>query len=344
VELLNVVNRLPYRAGRFATAWLVVTFAATTSASQLESATLTAVRLVETEPVETRMLLEIRGRVDRVETMDLGDGRFVFDLTPVVWDGPSRRVRPGAPGVLEFRYSQLSWDPMIARFVVEASGGWSCRHETVPSGLLVICGGPGVVEAPETAVLGPVIAVVRGIELVSPVEGLDAVGLVDRSLGYVPRDMVRDGLPNFGAMRDDWLGAPRRHKGLDIYGDDVFVLAAAGGKVVGSGEGEKAGGWVKIDHGNGVETVSVHISGLRVRTGDTVASGQRIAVIDGPTGNAVEAQLHFEIKLDGESVDPVPFIFESASQDLRARITEANQRLAVLEEERASRVRLGYDQ
>ncbi len=102
------------------------------------------------------------------------------------------------------------------------------------------------------------------------------------------------------------------------------------GKVVGAGDGDKAGGWVKIDHGNGVETVYVHISGLSVRTGQSVAGGQRIAVIDGPSGNAVEAQLHFEIKLDGQSVDPVPFIFEAASDDLKTEIAAANQRLEVL--------------
>jgi murein DD-endopeptidase MepM/ murein hydrolase activator NlpD len=155
--------------------------------------------------------------------------------------------------------------------------------------------------------------------------------------------MVRDGLPNFGAVRDDWLGAPRSHKGLDIYGDEAVVLAAADGRVVGAGQGDTAGGWVKIGHGNGVETVYVHISKLMVRTGDAVARGQRIAVIDGPTGNAVQAQLHFEIKLDGRSVDPVPFIFELASEDLKAEITTANQKLAVLERERASRVRRGID-
>jgi len=288
-------------------------------------------------------VLEIQGRVDRVGTMNLGDGRFVFDLAEVSWDGPSRRVRPAGPGVLEYRYSQLSRDPLTTRFVVETAGGWSCRHEPTPRGLLVICNGPPVVGAPDNPGLGPDIAIVRGIRLVSPVEGLDAEGLVDRSLGYVPRDMVRDGLPYFGAVRDDWLGAPRSHKGLDIYGDKVFVRAVAEGKVVGAGDGDKAGGWVKIGHGNGVETVYVHISKPTVKTGDRVAGGQRIAVIDGPSGNAVEAQLHFEIKLDGQSVDPVPFIFESASQEVQTKITSAQRRLPVLEQERAAGVRLGYD-
>ncbi|MCJ7753234.1 MAG: peptidoglycan DD-metalloendopeptidase family protein [Thermoanaerobaculales bacterium] len=328
----------PQSAGRFVVIPLFLVFAFVSFATQPTPAALTSVDLMETTPERIEIVLEIRGRVDRVETMRFGDGRFVFDLAEVAWDGPSNRGRPGGHGVVEYRYSQLSRDPLVTRFVVETVGGWSCRHEPAPRGLRVVCGGPPMVGGPDAAALNSDIAVVRGIGLLSPVEGLDAEGLIDLSLGFVPRDMVRDGLPYFGAMRDDWLGAPRSHKGLDIYGDKVFVQAAAEGKVAGSGDGEKAGGWVKIGHGNGVETVYVHISQLSVRTGDSVTRGQRIAVIDGPAGNAIQAQLHFEIKLDGQSVDPVPFIFERASEDLQARITAANQRLAILEQERASRV------
>jgi len=188
------------------------------------------------------------------------------------------------------------------------------------------------------------IAVVRGFRLTSPVAGLDAETLVDRSLGFTPRDMVRDGLPHFGAMRDDWIGAPRRHKGLDIYVDKVPVQAVADGKIVGTGRGDRAGGWATIRHGQGVETSYVHISDLSAKTGDEVARGQRIAVIDGAVGNAVEPQLHFELRLDERSVDPIPYVFEMASDDLKKKITLANRRLAVLEQDRAARVRLAAEE
>ena len=330
----------PKAAGRLLLLGLGLACAAAASSTGPAPAVLTAVELAGSTSGEARFVLEIRGRIGGVESSNLGDGRFVFDLAGVAWDGPLRRVQPGVPGVREYRHSQLSRDPLVTRFVVEAAVGWSCRHEPEPRGLLVRCSGPPAVGA--AAAPGPAIAVVRGIGLMSPVEGLDAAGLIGRSLGYVPRDMVRDGLPHFGAVRDDWLGSPRPHKGLDIYGDGVAVRAAAAGTVAGAGLGEKAGGWVRIDHGSGVETVYVHISAVTVRPGDEVAAGQRIAAIDGPTGNAVEAQLHFEIKLDGRSVDPVPYFFELAPADLRAAIEAARQRLAVLERERASRVRLEY--
>jgi hypothetical protein len=313
--------------------------ASAAAADPPEPAVLTAVDLTESAPKSCQFVLRIDGVIDEIETASLGDGRFVFDLSPVRWDGPTRRTRPDSNGIREYRFSQLSRDPLVTRFVVEVSAGWSCRHDSISGGLLVVCSGPPIFEAQRSAAVGPTIAVVRGLELTSPLVGVDAETLIDRSLGFTPRDVVRDGLPNFGSVRDDWMGAPRPHKGLDIYVDKAAVQAVARGKVVGVGHGDRAGGWVKIDHGNGVETVYVHVSKLKVKTGDDVSRGQQLAAIHGAVGNAVEPQLHFELRLDGEATDPVPFIFDLASEDLKRTITLANQRLEVLERERAARVR-----
>jgi hypothetical protein len=283
-------------------------------------------------------MLNIRGKVNGVEGFRLEGGRFVFDLRGVAWDGPTRRVSPDQPGIHEYRFSQFSHEPLVTRFVVEVGAGWSCRHEPAPGGIQLVCSGPPGPATHVSAAQGPTIAVVRGIALTSPIAGLDAEKVIDRSLGFTPRDIVRDGLPNFGSMRDDWKGAPRPHKGLDIYGDRTDVLAVAEGKVVGIGYGERAGGWATIRHGNGVETLYVHISGLKVKTGDDVAKGQSIATIDGAAGNAVQPQLHFELRLDNQSVDPIPYILVLASEDLKRKITRANQRLEILERERATRV------
>ena len=333
----------PRRTTRSVLAALFFACAFATTATHQDPAVLTTVDVISTTSESCRIALKIRGQVNRVESARFGDGRFVFDLAPVSWNGPTRRVRPDLPGIHEYRFSQFSRDPLVTRFVVEVESGWTCLHDRAPSGILVVCSGAPGLDAHMPAAPGPAIAVVRGFTLTSPVAGLDAEKLVDRSLGFTPLDMVRDGLPYFGAMRDDWIGAPRRHKGLDIYVDKASVQAVAKGKVVGTGHGERAGGWATIRHGKGVETVYIHISGLSVKTGDDVARGQPIARIDGAVGNAVQPQLHFELRLDDQSVDPVPYIFELASEDLRRKITLANQRLAILEQERASRVRLGVE-
>jgi len=327
------------RVARSVVAALIFACISTIAESQTDPAILTAVDVNEATSASYRIVLSIQGKADSVETTRLEGGRFVFDLAPVAWNGPTRRVRPDLPGIHGYRFSQFSRDPLVTRFVVEVGTGWTCRHERAPSGFQVVCSGPPIVEAPKPSSAGSVIAVVCGLELSSPLAGLDAEKLVDRSLGFTPQDIVRDGLPNFGSIRDDWIGEPRPHKGLDIYGDKIGVQAVAKGKVVGIGYGERSGGWTTIRHGNGVETLYVHISGLKVETGDEVARGQSIAAIDGAVGNAVQAQLHFELRLDEESVDPVPYIFEFASEDLKRKITLAKERLAVLEQERASRVR-----
>jgi hypothetical protein len=314
--------------------------AASIVTSQTAPARLTSVDVVDSTTERMRIALRVDGEVDRIDTTRLGDGRFIFDLAPVAWRGPTQRTNPGIQGLHEYRFSQFSREPLITRFVVEVDDAWSCVHTIEPTGITVVCGGaPLQVQARDD----PTIAVVRGLSLSSPLAGLDADALIDRSLGFTPKDMVRDGLPHFGSTRDDWIGNPRPHKGLDIYVDKVTVQAIAPGTVVGTGRGERAGGWATIDHGNGVETVYVHISGLRVRKCHQVSRGQSIAVIDGAVGNAVQPQLHFELRLDGQAVDPVLYIFKLAPDDLKARISHEQRRLEALERERASRVQSGLE-
>ncbi len=333
---------LPSAAG-IVSAPLIFASAFPTFAADPDTAVLTAVEVVDTTSDNCRIALTIEGLVTGIETGHFGDGRFVFDLAPVAWNGPTRRERPTVAGIDEYRYSQFSHAPPVTRFVVETAADWSCLHERVPQGLLINCNGSSGLDTRETAAPDSTVAVVRGVRLTSPVAGLDAEELIDRSLGYTPSDMVRDGLPHFGAMRDDWIGTPRPHQGLDIYIDRASVQAVADGRVIGSGLGERSGGWATIRHGHGLETTYVHISGLRVTTGDEVTKGQPIAVIDGAVGNAVEPQLHFELRLDGRSVDPVPYLYEQAPEGLRLKIAAAQQRLAALEQERASKVRLGVE-
>jgi hypothetical protein len=309
------------------------------SAYQPDAAILDGVELTDVTPTRCRIDIRVDGEIARIETTSLTDGRFVLDLAPVAWNGPTRRVDTEAAGIREYRFSQFSHDPLVARIVLEMEKSWACKSARSSTGLVVTCAGPPLPEHSERSSHDPTIAVVRGIRLSSPLTGIDAEGLVDRSLAFTPRDMVRDGLPHFGSVRDDWLGAPRLHEGLDIYGDQMTVQAVADGRVVGVGDGARAGGWVTIDHGNGVESVYVHVSNFRVESGDHVTKHQPIAVVDGPAGNAVDPQLHFELRLDGAPVDPIPFISEYASDDLKRKIARASQRLEALERERAVKVR-----
>ncbi|MDR3289595.1 MAG: peptidoglycan DD-metalloendopeptidase family protein [Peptococcaceae bacterium] len=98
------------------------------------------------------------------------------------------------------------------------------------------------------------------------------------------------------------------HTGIDIDGDtgDPFT-AAAGGVVVSAGWNGTYGYSILIDHGNGVATRYAHASKLLVSAGQTVNKGETIALV-GSTGNSTGSHLHFEIIINGETVNPLNYM------------------------------------
>ena len=102
------------------------------------------------------------------------------------------------------------------------------------------------------------------------------------------------------------------HKGTDLAGGcGNSIFAAASGRVAYAGQGWNGGygNMVLIDHGNGITTRYGHIvdGGIQVSTGQSVGVGNRIAFI-GNTGKSTGCHLHFEVMVNGEPVDPVPFM------------------------------------
>jgi hypothetical protein len=148
----------------------------------------------------------------------------------------------------------------------------------------------------------------RGLSFIIPLENMLIDEFIERSIGYTPKDVIRDGLPHFGSRRDDWKGHPRPHEGYDIYIDKANVLAAADGIVVKVGKSYNAGLYVKIQHQPELYTVYVHLRQAVVKEGQSVAIGEVIGKIKGASGNAVEPQLHFELKVKDEGIDPLPLI------------------------------------
>lgn len=103
----------------------------------------------------------------------------------------------------------------------------------------------------------------------------------------------------------------RMHNGIDIAGGDDYgqpIIASDSGEVIWSGnDGGGYGNYVMIDHGNGYVTVYGHASELACSTGDYVSQGQVIAYV-GSTGNSTGPHLHFEIRLNGEYLNPLNFV------------------------------------
>jgi murein DD-endopeptidase MepM/ murein hydrolase activator NlpD len=102
----------------------------------------------------------------------------------------------------------------------------------------------------------------------------------------------------------------RFHSGVDYPGArGAPVSASASGRVTFAGW--SAGGWgylVTIAHSNGVRTLYAHLSRVSVRVGQRVAAGQRVGRV-GASGYATGPHLHFEVRLRGAAVDPLPALF-----------------------------------
>lgn len=106
------------------------------------------------------------------------------------------------------------------------------------------------------------------------------------------------------------------HKGLDISDGSVNgapIVAATDGVVIQASFGVAGSGYggygncVAIDNGNGVITLYAHMSRIACARGQTVTAGTLIGYV-GTTGDSTGPHLHFEIRLNGTAVDPLPYL------------------------------------
>ncbi len=98
------------------------------------------------------------------------------------------------------------------------------------------------------------------------------------------------------------------HYAIDIAArTGTPIKAAAAGTVVESGWRTGYGYMVRIDHGNGWESLYAHASKLHVNAGTPVSTGQTIAAV-GQTGNATGPHLHLEFLWQGLNVNPLKYL------------------------------------
>ncbi|MDP3972202.1 MAG: M23 family metallopeptidase, partial [Candidatus Nanopelagicales bacterium] len=98
------------------------------------------------------------------------------------------------------------------------------------------------------------------------------------------------------------------HTGQDFSASQgTPVLAAADGVVVFAGSGGRYGSLIEIAHSDGVQTWYAHLSEIRVRVGSRVVAGSNVGAV-GSTGNSTGPHLHFEVRLAGQAVDPMPWL------------------------------------
>lgn len=99
------------------------------------------------------------------------------------------------------------------------------------------------------------------------------------------------------------------HKGIDISTSGIYgrtVVAAADGKVTRAGWFSTYGYCIDIQHSNGYLTRYAHLSKINVKVGQKVTKGQAIGKV-GSTGNSTGPHLHFEIRLNGSTKNPMNY-------------------------------------
>lgn len=112
----------------------------------------------------------------------------------------------------------------------------------------------------------------------------------------------------FGNRPDPFFGGMAMHAGIDFRAPTgTPILSTGAGKVITAGYSGGYGILVEIDHGFGLSTRYGHMSKAKVKEGDTVQAGDLIG-LSGSTGRSTGPHLHYEVRRNGNAIDPLHFI------------------------------------
>lgn len=113
---------------------------------------------------------------------------------------------------------------------------------------------------------------------------------------------------SFGVRSDPFHGSAAMHAGVDIPGPiGTPVYATADGVIGRSGRFGGYGNLITVNHGKGIETRYGHLSKILVAANTRVRRGQLIGLM-GSTGRSTGSHLHYEVRIDGAAVNPMPFM------------------------------------
>lgn len=138
----------------------------------------------------------------------------------------------------------------------------------------------------------------------------------------VPSRMPLEGAQltsGFGMRTHPVLGGRRAHAGIDLAAPTGTPVYATADGIVGRADWYSSYGlYISINHGASMETRYAHLSRLAVAAGDNVKKGDLIGYV-GSTGRSTGPHLHYEVRVDGLAVNPIPYMVESEAQLAYAR-------------------------
>ncbi len=123
---------------------------------------------------------------------------------------------------------------------------------------------------------------------------------------------IRDSIAltsGYGVRSDPFRGRAAMHAGIDLAGPLGTPIFATADGIVGRAEYNNGGygNLVELNHGQGIQTRYGHLSRFAARAGQRVRRGELIGYM-GSTGRSTGSHLHYEVRIDGRAVNPVPFM------------------------------------
>ncbi len=152
-----------------------------------------------------------------------------------------------------------------------------------------------------------------------------------RAAVSIPSRMPVEGVrltSSFGMRVHPVLGGRRAHKGVDLGAPvGTPVLATADGEVGKAEWFSSYGLYIQLEHGASLETRYGHLSRLNVFAGQRVRKGDVIGYV-GSTGRSTGPHLHYEVRIGGAAVNPVPYMQSDDMLQLAATSDTASDDLA----------------
>ena len=113
---------------------------------------------------------------------------------------------------------------------------------------------------------------------------------------------------SFGHRSDPFTGRRARHNGIDIPGPvGTPIYATADGYVSKAEWFSSYGNFISLEHGAQLQTRYAHMSRMTVSAGQRVKKGDIIGYV-GSTGRSTGPHLHYEVRIAGSAVNPLPYM------------------------------------
>ncbi len=152
----------------------------------------------------------------------------------------------------------------------------------------------------------------RALDNGQPYTGMGSANIADTGSASIPMlvpiSSTRAMSSSFGMRMHPVLGGFRMHKGVDLPASTGTPIHATADGVI--GHADWFGGYglcVEIEHGANLETRYGHMSRIAVAEGQHVHRGDVIGYV-GSTGRSTGPHLHYEVRIGGEAVNPVPYL------------------------------------